>query len=282
MKWEQNKHAFVPDYTEHEHWYLHKESGIRVPSVTTISSVIKKPWLEKWKLKEGINYLIENYGQSLTHKQYDIALESAMTASEVKSEQALIIGSAVHNTIEQYLDDWLLKGEKPEKQLIHYYANKFVQDECTHLRYDITETQVIAALRSAQELFEQFPDFEPVAVELCVGSVKYKYAGMLDLLCRVGGKLEIWDWKTTVMIDPKASDYPIQINAYRKAYETMSGETIHKQKIIQLSKSENKFTMYEVAKSNTLLQAFYSLADYYEKVIQNNDEYYKEVRKHDQ
>ena len=272
--------VFVPDYTDDEHWYLHKETGARLPSVTTISSIIKKPWLEKWKLKEGIKYLIDNHGSSVTHKDFDRALESAIHASQKKSEVALVVGSAVHDTIEKYLDEWLLNREKPSRDLIHYYDKDFVTDETTHLRYDLTQTQIIAGLRSAQRLFESFDDFEPVAVEICVGDVKRKYAGKLDLLCRVNGKLEIWDWKTSAMIDKHSSDYPIQINAYRKAFELMSGEKVHKQRIIQLSKSEDKFTMYEVKKSNDLLKAFYALADYYDKAYKGTESYYTAVQKH--
>ena len=272
--------VFVPDYTETEHWYKHVDTGVRLPSVTTISSIIKKPWLEQWKLREGIKYLIDNHGHSISHKDFNLAIQAAAQASNKKSEEALTVGSAVHDTIEKYLDEWLLNREQPEKDLIHYYEPDYVIDEATHLKYDLTQTQIIAGLRSAQRLFEDVGTFEPVAVEICVGDVDKKYAGKLDLLCKVDGKLEIWDWKTSAQIPMDQSDYPVQINAYRKAFEKMSGETVHKQRIVQLSKSEDKFTMYEVKKSNDLLKAFYALAEYYDKAIKETGTYYSAVHKH--
>jgi hypothetical protein len=270
--------VFVPDYTDqdNEHWYIHTETGARLPSVTTISSILHKSWILDWKMREGIKSIIKT-GVS----DYEHAFEKAKNASQEKSQDALTIGSAVHDTIETYLKNWQKYNKKPSKDVLYYYLPDFKLDNTTHLRYDDIQLQVIAGLRSAQSAINKYKTFKPVVVEICVGDTVNKYAGKLDLLCDIDGKLEIWDWKTSVIIPADKPDYPIQINAYRKAFEKMTNKKVHKQRIVQLSKSEDKYTMYEVEKSNDLLKAFYALCKYYDTVIKGTHKYYREIFKHD-
>ena len=266
---------FIPDYTEEdsEHWYLNTETGARVPSVTTIFSILKKPWLERWKTKEAINYIVETG---------DHDVDMALMASKKKGEIATTIGSNVHNTIEVYLKEWLKNKARPKKRLVHYMYPDFKVDPTTHLRYDQIGLQTIAGLRSAEKLFDQYEDvFEPVAVEICVGDVQHKYGGKLDLLCKFNGKLELWDWKTSVAIPLTEAEYPMQANGYRRAFEKEHKIKVSKIRIIQLSKFEDKFTLYEVEKSADLVKSFYALAKYYDTIITNNERYYREIRRSD-
>lgn len=270
--------VFVPAYTETEHWYEHTETKKKLPSVTTITGILDKPWLAKWKIKEGIKYLVNNQGEYLHISQLDRAIDAAVKASEIKTEKAQHIGTAVHETIERWINDWIVYNKKPETSLVHYYDPKFEIDTVTHLRYDLTETQIIAALRSAEKYFESLDNsIYPIAYELTVGDLEFGYAGKLDLLMSVGGEIEVWDWKTSNQIPENDATYPMQINAYTAAFEKMTGITINKLRLIKLSKAEDRFTMFEVEKSKELLDAFYSLCNFYEKTKLRETSFYKKI-----
>jgi hypothetical protein len=267
--------AFKPNYTpeDSEHWYVHTQTGLSVPSVTTVSSILEKKWIVKWKIKEAVSYILTTEGDVLSEKDMDRVLESSYLASEKKVLVAQTVGTIVHDTIEKWFEKYLLEGKRPTKTLVSMYQPKFVIDQTTHLKYNTTQTQVIAALRSAQSFIDKH-DARPLALEICVGDVKYGYAGKLDALMWVDGKIEIWDWKTSNVISLDDPTYPIQINAYRKAFEDMTGLSVEKQKIIQLSKHEDRFTWYEVEKSDDLLQAFYGLLTFYGK---RKGKHYQEI-----
>lgn len=269
---------FKPDHTDTEHWYVHTKTGARLPSVTTVTAIVRKPWLDRWKIKEGLKYLVETHGDQISERDLPSALEAAIMASEVKSEEASSIGDAVHDTIEKWLIEWIKTGHKPEISLVNFYSPNFVTDEITHLKYDLTQTQIIACLRSADKMFNEF-NVTPIAVEITVGDVESGYAGKLDALMLVDGELEIWDWKTSNMIPTEDFRYPMQINAYRKAFEKMTGLEISKQRIVQLSKSEDRFTIYEVDISDDLLEAFKALVKFYGEARNKLSRYYRSIRR---
>lgn len=269
--------VFSADYTpeDTEHWYINNPTNIRVPSVTTISSILEKKWIVKWKIKEAVKYILTNEGLVVSENNLDHVLEGAYMASEKHVAVAQTVGSVVHDTIEKWFDIYLVNNKRPDKTILELYEPNFVLDETTHLRYDLTQTQIIAALRSAQN-FVEGSNAKPLALELCVGDIEKQYAGKLDALMWVDGKIELWDWKTSNLISLDDPTYPIQINAYRKALENLINFPVSSQKIIQLSKHEDRFTIYEVEKSDDLLQAFYGLCTFYAK---RKGKHYQEIHR---
>jgi hypothetical protein len=257
------RNDFTPMHTEHEHWYKHEETGKIVPSVTTVLSVLDKPWLAKWKVHEAVRYIVSGYSGILNAGDLESILEESMKVSERKVVQAQVVGTTVHNAIEEFIAEWIRYGVQP-KSVMDFFDKNFVIDSATHLRYDNTQTQIIAALRSAQELFDRYKDAVPLASEIRVGDPVAGYAGTLDLVILVNGKVEIWDWKTSNQINEKDPGYPMQISIYKKAFESMIGIKVEKLCIIQLSKHEDKYAIYTVDTSYKSIQAFNALLKYYE------------------
>lgn len=271
---------FIEDYTETEHWYRHIKTSNLVPSVTTIMSMLEKPWLIDYRIKEAVKYILDNHGQSVEYHELENVISASVTASKKKTEVAKAVGSKVHYIIETWFDKWIIDGVRPDKDLIESFDPNFIQDETTHLRYDTTETQIIASLRSAQQFIDEHPTFTPIAVEINVGDAEAGYAGKLDMLVMVDDKLEIWDWKTSNFIPPTDFYYPAQINAYAYAFEKMTGLTVDNLKVVQLSKHEDRFSMYEVNKSEALLESFKLLAKFYEETKIKRHKYYSRIYRH--
>lgn len=44
-------------HTQYEHFYKDKEDGEVYPSVTTVLSVIAKPYLKQWAVNRGVDYV---------------------------------------------------------------------------------------------------------------------------------------------------------------------------------------------------------------------------------
>lgn len=257
------RNDFTPVHTENEHWYRHEETGIVVPSVTTVLNLLDKPWLAKWKVHEAVRYIVSEYSGILQSAHLESILEDSLKVSEKKVSNAQVIGTSVHNAIEAYIGDWILHDKRPES-VIQYFDKKFVVDNTTHLRYDTTQAQIIAAISSAQALFDRFPEAIPLASEIRVGDIKYGYAGTIDFVVMINGKIEIWDWKTSNQISETDPGYPMQISAYRRALANATGLKISKSRIIQLSKHEDRYAIYEVDTFTKSIRAFYALLKYYE------------------
>lgn len=73
--------------------------------------------------------------------------------------------------------------------------------------------------------YQWHKDFKPkdIQAEQTVASLEFKFAGTLDLACRIDGKLTIIDFKTGAAI---YFSHFLQLAAYKKAYEEMYGEKV--------------------------------------------------------
>ena len=76
-------------------------------------------------------------------------------------------------------------------------------------------------------------------IEKLVYSAKWGYAGTLDRICEISGKLTLLDIKSGEYIDPSME---IQLAAYQIAFEELTGLRIKQRWIIQLS--DNQYKIY--------------------------------------
>ncbi len=83
-----------------------------------------------------------------------------------------------------------------------------------------TEYKTPKEKKHIASFYEWYRIFNPTALqpEQVVASLKYKYAGTLDLACRINGRLSIIDFKTGSGI---YYSHHLQVLAYKRAYEEM-------------------------------------------------------------
>lgn len=126
-----------------------------------------------------------------------------LTNTQESADETLAItgalGSKLHDAYEQ-----LVRGK--ELDLVNHYPT-------------IKEKKHIASF------YAWFNEVKPTNLdaEHTVASLKYKYAGTLDLACEIDGKLTIIDFKTGAGI---YWSHGLQVMAYKQAYEEMTGKKV--------------------------------------------------------
>ena len=175
--------------------------GRRLPSVTTILSVIAKPGLGPWYAREERRHFetamleVASRYRILTGEQLLDAVIQAVDgvkAADREKQRAARIGTAVHAAIE-----WHLRTRRGE-------------DAGPALRLADAAQWAVEAWQD----WARAVDLEPLAIERVVACVVCGYAGTLDLYARVRGVLSVLDWKVSRAIYPEAF---LQNVAYRHA-----------------------------------------------------------------
>jgi hypothetical protein len=179
------------------------------PSVTTIiSGAINKPALANWIAKveremvieEALKMYTEMHNEMLMQPEaWKLSLNTRLgetKASQKELAKAGEIGTTVHKSIEQELNK---RMGLPVKTLP-----------------PLSEP---AAMAYGHWLdWASSVDLEPLASEQVIWSHTHRYAGTLDLLARVNGKLAVIDWKTGKYVYNEAH---LQNAAYRAAIREM-------------------------------------------------------------
>lgn len=181
--------------------HVYTANDEQVAGVTTALSIINKPALIPWAVKETVEHIRNNLvpGEGLDELQINALLHEAKNARFKKSDGAKDAGTMIHNWIEDYL-----KGEEPE--------------------LPVNET-LNRAIKGFLKFWKQIEDkTEIVHIERPLCSMKYKYAGTPDLIARIDGKLTIVDWKSGSGIYP---EHFVQMGGYAVAYEEEFKEEIN-------------------------------------------------------
>jgi hypothetical protein len=172
----------------------YKIDGFQLPSVTTIiSDCTEKPALVQWSANMVCQHIRENCRQphsgfdpeSAFHV-YPADLEKARFNFREVSKTALNIGSAVHQSIE----DYLMTGQDPERTK--------------------EDDRILAGFVAFLEWMEEH-HVEVIGVEeMVIGNC---WAGTRDLKAKIDGVVSVVDFKTSKAI--YASEMGPQIAAYR-------------------------------------------------------------------
>ena len=205
-----------------DHWYACGD-GVERPSVTTILKVINKPALVNWasNTQKALDieaaadlYLDLINTKPMTRMAYTDSLKrriGAVKAHQKKLDEAGEIGSQAHALIE-----WTTRkmiGQDPGKE-------------------PAVSPKALIAYNSWTEWRDKV-ELKPLYVEQKIYSEKHGYAGTLDLIAEVEGKVTLVDYKTSKAIYPESF---LQISAYSKAVEEMIGLKTEQGMIVRLPK----------------------------------------------
>ena len=182
----------------------YKHNGRDLPSVTTICGILDKPALVQWSANMACDYILDELGDINSRIQADQLnaeivgniVNKARTEFRKMSKKAMDIGSNVHAAIERYL----LTGKEP---LISVDAE-------------------VAGFLAFLEWSEQY-DMRVIETEKTVYSELY--AGTCDLVCTLGNKKYLIDFKTSKLKDgsPAYAEHRYQVAAYRQTDPTIDG-----------------------------------------------------------
>jgi len=189
-------------------WYQIHDDKPEYPSVTTILQVIGKPALIAWSAKVE-REMVTNASLGLYRDIHGTPLMSDMAylntlqtrlgkdrAHKKELEKAADIGSQTHALIEWNLRASLMQEAGPSPR--------------------VTDKATWAFM--AWEDRKKSVNLKPIWIEQTVWSDTYGYAGTMDLLAEVNGKLTVVDWKTGKAIYPESY---LQNAAYRHALREM-------------------------------------------------------------
>ena len=237
--------------------------GEQFPSVTTILSVIGKPALISWAAKVEREMVMEVSADLyqdapqvkmartawMTTLQTRLGKQKASTKALAKAGE---IGTQVHALIE-----WTLKGE---------------------LCVKVGPSPEIS--NQAQDAFGKWVNWrkevklKPLFVEQQIWSRQHRYAGTLDLLAEIEGKLTVLDWKTGKAIYPEAK---LQNAAYRQAIREMGHGDPQQGVIVRMPKIETDpdFEALTVPEDESyLMKRFLSAYDLWQWQQRNDDVYW--------
>lgn len=204
------------EFNETTHTYTIDDKIIY--GVTSIVGVLDKPALIYWAVGKAIEFLQRALkpGMIIDEVNLPSLLEGAKTAHRKHLKDAGDIGTAVHEYLEKYLKAGINKEKLPELPV-----NKNIR------------AGVKAVIDWAKENNVKF-----LASERKIYSKKYGYAGTLDALAEVNGKLAIVDFKTSNGI---YDDMFLQTAAYARAIEEEDGKKIEECWILRIPKDGSEF-----------------------------------------
>lgn len=170
-------------------WYIHPETGDKVPGVTSILNMLPKPFLKAWASKEVATCAVEQRGAWLPMAETDPAgaIDYLKRAPQRSTQGAADLGSAAHGIFEA-----MARGERLGP---------------------LTDDLAVFAGHYADFLDTVQPEFR--AVEETVWSEAHAYAGSFDAFAVIDGEGCWIDNKTT-----RSGVYPevaLQLSAYAHA-----------------------------------------------------------------
>ncbi len=285
----------VPKHTDTEHRYMYTKTGETFPSVTGITGIMSSGHLKQWAVNEGLRHL-EAHWHNITLENRSEYFRSAQLAHLDTLKEAGDIGTKAHKVVENYLDAWMLTGEKPKD------ITTFIQDQ---------DSRLYAATRSAELFFNDFYAI-PIVSEIKLVHPRYKFGGTMDALMYVGTVIEegkagrtgfekcehVWKEKlsrgrglqmecaqcerllkmTLAVVDFKTSnsvsnhdDYAEQVSAYWYMFYALTGIRAEDLIIVRLDKTKAKYEAVRVADRKRAFDAFLHTKEKYNWTRDNTD-----------
>ena len=203
--------------------------GVTTPVHIIDKSDVLTPWAAKMVVQKAIRLFedarkAESERGSLLNFEYEEILRNAQTAPRDKLEEAGNVGTQAHQKIEALI----LYAITFTKGIVEF---KGFGDEKDH------DPRVVSCVKAALDWMSEHK-VKWLQTERKVYSRLYDYAGTMDGLCLVDGKVSVADWKTSNGLYP---EYCYQTAAYQHAYQEETGETIADRWILRLGKEDAEF-----------------------------------------
>jgi len=245
------KHTLV--YNDEDHLYF--LDGVNIPSPTTILNVIDKPGLVYWSAEETLKCVQEKIhpGRIYNDIQLNAIFKYAANARFRTSEEAMNIGSTVHNWIERHIKYYIKTGEFPEVVDFGMLGEGVEVEGVSMLTNNESVNNSITSFLNWLDRY----NVEFLSCEDIVCSVKHGWAGTRDLSCIVEEKYRaVIDWKTSKSVN---GNHFLQGSAYAYGGIENGEEPYDKVYIVQLPKDGEEFVM----KDQTSLGVKYSIERLY-------------------
>lgn len=183
------KGKVILNFNSFKHRYT--VDGETIPSVTKVLNIIAKPALVSWSARMATEHVMGciEPGVAYDEVQLSTIFEGAKKAHWQKKKDAGDIGMLMHNWIENYIN-----GENPGMPV-----NEMLKEGVDNFL-----------------AWVKINDVKFLKAEEPIYSRKFKYAGIMDFICTIDGKLYVGDIKTSKGIYP---EYLLQTSAYRYARE---------------------------------------------------------------
>lgn len=212
-------------------------------SVTTIIKTgLNKPALNNWVVKNIADFAMKN--PEVLALPYDEGMKVLTTLGTEKRDSAAKLGTSVHNDADHTSKGTVNKSIIPEE------ATPFIDS------------------------FTRFcSDYQPVPLytEAEVYSDRYEYAGTLDAIYEIGGKVYVCDLKTGRRIYEEVA---LQLAAYRNAdYILLGRKEIPMPKIdgaIVLHLRPDKYQAKKVQSGPEVFDAFLACYDMYNWIVEGS------------
>lgn len=190
-----------------------------VMGVTSVTGIIAKPALVGWAAGLSANFLKDNLKDI---KDLPRLADEAKRQHIMEANKGKATGSVGHSLVEK-----LLKGEPVTMP---------------------TQPEPLKAATSVTQAFTKWSqDFMPevVAIEQACYSLQHDYAGKFDLLCNIGDKLILVDFKTNnVSRYAPEGIYPdmfCQLGAYMQLIKEQMGVEVDDAMIVNLPKAGSQY-----------------------------------------
>ena len=162
------------------------------PSVNTVTQ------LPEYKFVPSVTWITGHYPKGIAF--YKWLAQKGWDESEAIKQAAGNKGSKVHSAISDLID-----GKEVKMDAKYLNKDSGQEEELTLEEYE--------CLMAFTKWFKEVKP-EVIAKETVVWSDKYNYAGTIDLVCKIDGKVWIVDYKTGQYVWP---EYELQLSAYRQA-----------------------------------------------------------------
>lgn len=169
-------------------YYVHPDTGIKIPGVTSILNMLPKSFLKFWASKVVAEYAIDHLGDMVNivlRGDKQGAIDYLKNAPNRDTKDAAETGSAVHEAIETILSGKPLGRVRPDVEIYVRLFEKFMEDIQPKM----------------------------LAQEETVWSEEHDYMGSFDGLGEIGDKVAWFDWKTTR--SGIHAEVALQLAAYR-------------------------------------------------------------------
>ncbi|KYR02561.1 hypothetical protein DLAC_00697 [Tieghemostelium lacteum] len=217
------------------------------PSVTTVLQIIDKPQLNTWKRNQMLHEVKEQFLQrpkSIKNEDewIDKVVKESIQKPQKVMQHAATIGTQAHSVIDQIIID--KTDEIPTLPAL-------TEEELNKMEAPVK------IIKNSFDVWLEGSGLEKVELrDTMFCSERYKFAGAIDTLGRKkDGSLVAIDWKTSSSVH---TEYLLQVSAYAKAVEEISGEPVPEAWIVKFNKKEGGFDWKQVPNINESFDAFLS------------------------